>query len=53
MDRPGLFTGEKVLIATITGFESVRVEQLTDAQVKAEVMAVLRQVYPSATNATG
>ena len=53
LDRSGLFPGEKMLIATVTDRESVRVEKLTDAQVKDEVMAVLRQVYPNATTATG
>eukprot|EP00794_Sanderia_malayensis_P007304 gene7304-8120_t len=52
LDRPGLFEGEKILVATVVGFESIRVEKLTDAQVKEEVMKVLRRAYPSAVNAT-
>ena len=53
LDRPGLFPGKKMLVATVTGEESQRVEKLTNAQVKAEVFGILEKVYPYATIPSG
>jgi len=49
LDRPGLFEGQKLLIATVTDVESERVEKLSDNQVKTEIYNVLRRVYPTAS----
>ena len=53
LDRAGLFPGEKMMLLTVTGDESKRVEKLTNAQVKAEIEATLKKVYTNATNITG
>lgn len=53
LDRPGLFPDKKMLLATVTDRESLRVEKLNDQQVKDEVFAILKKVYPSATAPTG
>ena len=53
LDRPGLFEGQKLLLATVTDVESERVEKLSDNQVKDEIYNVLRRVYPTASQPSG
>ena len=53
LDRPGLFEGQKLLLATVTDVESKRVEKLSDNQVKDEIYNVLRKVYPTASRPSG
>ena len=49
-----LFANESILIGTVTGFESLRVEKLTDKQVIDEAMTVLKKVYgPSIPEPSG
>ena len=43
----GRYVNESILIGTVTGFESIRVEKLTDKQVIDEAMTVLKKVYGS------
>ncbi|XP_077866608.1 uncharacterized protein LOC144355077, partial [Saccoglossus kowalevskii] len=46
LEAEGLFeAGTNLLLMTVTGDESRRVEYETDDQIKSEVMAILRQVY--------
>nr|XP_006818298.1 PREDICTED: polyamine oxidase-like [Saccoglossus kowalevskii] len=46
LEAEGLFeAGTNLLMMTVTGDESRRVEYETDDQIKSEVMAILRQVY--------
>ncbi|XP_015766353.1 PREDICTED: polyamine oxidase-like, partial [Acropora digitifera] len=53
LDRPGLFNGSKMLLATVTGDVALRVEAQDDSQTLDEVMQVLRNMYgdgiPNAT----
>ena len=53
LDRPGLFEGHKMLLATVTDVESLRVEKLANSQVKSEIHAILSKVYANATLASG
>ena len=53
LDRPGLFEGQKLLLATVTDVESQRVEKLSDNQVKDEIYKVLRKVYSTASQPSG
>ncbi|KAG5925929.1 hypothetical protein E4U42_003809 [Claviceps africana] len=45
----GFLPGSHILFATVVNDESYRVEQQTDEQTKAEMMDVLRQMFPNVT----
>lgn len=49
LDMDGFFPGSGILFVTVTGDFSARVESLNDDDVKDEVIAVLRSMYPNAT----
>ncbi|KAG8979661.1 hypothetical protein FRB93_010000 [Tulasnella sp. JGI-2019a] len=49
LDHPGFFEGSGLYFVTVTGDESERIETMTDDAVQAEVMAVLRSMYPNKT----
>ena len=54
LDRPGLFNGSKMLLATVTGDVALRIEAQDDSQTLDEVMQVLRNMYGDGIpNATG
>lgn len=46
VDLDGFFPGSHVIFVTVTESQSYRVEKMTDAQTQAEVMAVLRSMFP-------
>ncbi|KAG6011004.1 hypothetical protein E4U21_000035 [Claviceps maximensis] len=46
LSAKGFLPGSNILFATVTEDESYRVEHQTDEQTKAEMMAVLRQMFP-------
>lgn len=46
LDKPGFFPGSHAIFVTVTERESRRVERMTDAETQAEVMAVLRSMFP-------
>lgn len=46
LDEPGFFPGSHALFVTVTGREAQRVERMTDTETQAEVMAVLRSMFP-------
>ncbi|KAK8035533.1 hypothetical protein PG993_010528 [Apiospora rasikravindrae] len=46
LDKAGFFPGSHALFVTVTERESRRVERMTDAETQAEVMAVLRSMFP-------
>lgn len=46
LDLDGFFPGSNVIFVTVTGRESYRVEKMTEDQTKAEVMKVLRSMFP-------
>ncbi|KAG5649544.1 hypothetical protein H0H81_003153 [Sphagnurus paluster] len=48
-DHEAILPGSKVMVATVTGDFSERIESLTDEQVKQEVMSVLAAMYPNIT----
>ncbi|KZO89693.1 amine oxidase, partial [Calocera viscosa TUFC12733] len=45
LDAPGVLEGSNILFTTLTDEESVRVEGLSDAEVREEVLEVLRGMY--------
>lgn len=45
LNSVGYFPGSNGLLATVTGDESARVERLSDAEVAAEITAVLRSLF--------
>ncbi|KAK7041770.1 hypothetical protein VNI00_009059 [Paramarasmius palmivorus] len=47
LDHPDFLEGSGILFTTVTGDFSKRIEAMTDAQVQAEVMDVLRTMYPN------
>ncbi|KAI9461924.1 amine oxidase [Lactarius psammicola] len=49
LDLDGFMPGSGVLVATVTGDYSKRIESMTDAQVQSEVMEVLRSMFPKVT----
>jgi len=49
LDIDGFFPGSGVLFVTVTGDFSKRIESMSDQVVKAEVLAVLRSMYPNTT----
>ncbi|KAG8873827.1 hypothetical protein FRB97_006431 [Tulasnella sp. 331] len=49
LDLPGFLPGSGIYFVTVTGDESERIENMTDSQVQAEVMAVLKNMYPNKT----
>ncbi|KAI0003380.1 amine oxidase [Russula compacta] len=49
LDMDGFFPGSGILFVTVTGDFSKRIESLSDEIVKAEVLAVLRSMYPNTT----
>lgn len=46
LSAPGFIEESNIIFVTVVGRESYRVEQQTDEETKAEVMAVLRSMYP-------
>jgi len=46
LSTPGFFPGSNILFVTVVNRESYRVEKQTDEETKAEVMAVLRSMFP-------
>ncbi|KAH9056461.1 amine oxidase [Lactarius vividus] len=46
LDLDGFMPGSGVIIATVTGDFSKRIEAMTDAQVQSEVMGVLQTMFP-------
>lgn len=53
LDRPDIFNGSTLLLATVTGEEALRIEEQGDSKTMDEVMQVLRNMYgdgiPNAT----
>ncbi|KAH7923411.1 amine oxidase [Leucogyrophana mollusca] len=49
LDIEGFFPGSGILVATVTGDYSLRVESMTNDQVQADVMDVLQTMYPNTT----
>ncbi|ETW85873.1 hypothetical protein HETIRDRAFT_471084 [Heterobasidion irregulare TC 32-1] len=49
LDLEGFFPGSGIVFVTVTGDYSERIEALPDAQVKEEVLGVLRAMYPNTT----
>ncbi|KAH9968000.1 amine oxidase [Russula dissimulans] len=49
LDLDGFFPGSGILFVTVTGDFAKRVESLSDDVVKAEVLDVLRSMYPNTT----
>ncbi|KAI0059137.1 amine oxidase [Artomyces pyxidatus] len=49
LDLEGFFPGSGILFVTVTGDFAKRIESLTDDIVKAEVLAVMRSMYPNVT----
>ncbi|KAH9054744.1 amine oxidase [Lactarius vividus] len=47
LDLDGFMPGSGVIIATVTGDFSKRIEVMTDAQVQSEVMGVLQTMFPN------
>ncbi|KAI9430824.1 amine oxidase [Lactarius indigo] len=47
LDIDGFMPGSGVIVATVTGDYSKRIEAMTDAQVQSEVMQVLRAMFPN------
>lgn len=48
LDKEGFFPGSHALFVTVTEREARRVERLTDEETQAEVMQVLRAMFPGA-----
>ncbi|KAH9003707.1 amine oxidase [Lactarius hatsudake] len=46
LDLDGFMPGSGVIVATVTGDFSKRIEAMTDAQVQSEVLEVLRTMFP-------
>ncbi|KAK7435148.1 hypothetical protein VKT23_019840 [Stygiomarasmius scandens] len=46
LSTPGFLPGSNIIFVTVVGDESYRIEQQSDEQTQAEVMAVLRQMFP-------
>ncbi|KJA15151.1 hypothetical protein HYPSUDRAFT_194639 [Hypholoma sublateritium FD-334 SS-4] len=49
LDHPNFFPGSGILFVTVTGDFSIRIEALSDQKVQAEVMEVVRMMYPNIT----
>ncbi|KAL4071562.1 hypothetical protein V8B97DRAFT_405456 [Scleroderma yunnanense] len=49
LDHVGFFPGSGIIFATVTGDYAAYVEQLNSTKVQAEVMGVLRAMYPNIT----
>ncbi|KAF8154024.1 hypothetical protein B0H34DRAFT_662165 [Crassisporium funariophilum] len=49
LDHPNFFPGSGIVFVTVTGDYSERIEGLPDAQVKEEVMGVVRSMFPNVT----
>jgi len=49
LDMDGFFPGSGILFVTVTGDFSKRIESMSDELVKAEVLTVLRSMYPNTT----
>ncbi|KAI0072173.1 amine oxidase [Panus rudis PR-1116 ss-1] len=49
LDHDKFFPGSHILFVTVTGDYSVRVETLSDVEVQAEVMKVIRTMFPNIT----
>lgn len=46
LSTPGFLEGSNIILATVVGTESYRIEKQSDAETKAEAMAVLRTMFP-------
>ncbi|KAJ5462714.1 hypothetical protein N7475_007658 [Penicillium sp. IBT 31633x] len=49
LSAPGFLEGSNILFATVLAEEAYRVERLSDDETQAEIMAVLRQMFPGTT----
>ncbi|KAI0820503.1 amine oxidase [Trametes gibbosa] len=49
LDHSGLFLGSGIIMTTVTGDFSRRIESMSDFAVQEEVLSVLRTMYPNAT----
>ncbi|KAF9529044.1 amine oxidase [Crepidotus variabilis] len=49
LDHPNFYPGSGIIFVTVTGDFSNRIEALPDAQVKTEVLSVLKSMFPNAT----
>ncbi|KAM5530898.1 hypothetical protein V8D89_015430 [Ganoderma adspersum] len=49
LDHPEIFPGCGILFTTVTGTFSQRIESMTNAAVQAEILSVLRSMFPKAT----
>ncbi|KAL5357436.1 hypothetical protein BJX96DRAFT_181843 [Aspergillus floccosus] len=49
LDAPGFLEGSNILFVTVLAEEAHRVERLSDEETQAEIMAVLRQMFPGTT----
>ncbi|PIL26397.1 hypothetical protein GSI_12154 [Ganoderma sinense ZZ0214-1] len=49
LDHPDIFPGCGILFTTVTGTFSQRIESMTDAAVQAEILSVLRSMFPNAS----
>jgi polyamine oxidase len=49
LDHVGFFPDSGIVFVTVTGDYSIRIEKLPDSQVQAEVMSVLRAMFPKAS----
>ncbi|KAH8175140.1 flavin containing amine oxidoreductase domain-containing protein [Sarocladium implicatum] len=46
LDKEGFFPGSHAMFVTVTGDESLRVERMEDSEAQAEVLEVLRSMFP-------
>ncbi|KNZ78885.1 Polyamine oxidase [Termitomyces sp. J132] len=49
LDKEGFLPGSGIILVTVTGDYSERIEALSDTEVKEETMSVLRTMYPNIT----
>ncbi|KAG6888936.1 hypothetical protein C0992_007049 [Termitomyces sp. T32_za158] len=49
LDKEGFMPGSGIIFVTVTGDYSERIEAMSDEEVKAEAMDVLRTMYPNST----
>jgi polyamine oxidase len=49
LSKPGFLAGSNILFVTVVETHSYRVERQSDAQTQAEIMAVLRDMFPETT----
>jgi len=53
LNFPDYSPGSNILVATVTGDEGRRLSAMTDSAVQAEVMTVIRKIFPDAPNPDG